>query len=169
MLGPFAPARDAFAAEAVAVVEVGPLTVWLWIPHSGIYLRLQYLRPTLPLLLSVLGVTLVDTEYYQRKVRGRGAGRLVSEDTGGPPRCVECRDIPDIVELSFSTGVFTAAGKCRLQVEGTCIGNQISPIFPGLPVLMAERQFLLSLPTTLSSVIGTRTFCTFVHDLYKHD
>ena len=47
--------------------------------------------------------------------------------------------------------MFTAAGKCRLQVEGTCIGNQISPILSGLPVLMAERQFLLSLPTTLSS------------------
>ena len=44
-----------------------------------------------------------------------------------------------------------AAGKCRLQVEGTCIGNQISPILSGLPVLMAKRQFLLSLPTTLSS------------------
>ena len=30
---------------------------------------------------------------------------------------------------SFSTGVFTAAGKRRLQVEeGTCVGNQISPI-----------------------------------------
>ena len=51
-------------------------------------------------------------------------------------------DTPDIVELSFKTGVFTAAGKCRLQVEGTCIGNQISPILSGLPVLMAERQFL---------------------------
>ena len=60
-------------------------------------------------------------------------------------------DIPDIVELSFASGVFTAAGKCRFQIEGTCIGNQISPILSGLPVLMAEKKFLESLPTTLSS------------------
>ena len=45
---------------------------------------------------------------------------------------------PAIVELSRTTGVFTAAGKCRVQVEGTCIGNQISPILSGLPVLMAD-------------------------------
>ena len=55
------------------------------------------------------------------------------------------------MELSFSTGVFPAAGKCRLQIEGTCIGSQISPILSGLPVLIAERHFLSSLPTVLSS------------------
>ena len=51
-------------------------------------------------------------------------------------------DIPLIVEVSFSTGVFTAAGRCRLQKEGTCVGNQISPVLSGLPVLMAEQTFL---------------------------
>ena len=61
------------------------------------------------------------------------------------------QDLPSIVALSFSTGVFTAAGKCRLQVEGTCIGNQISPILSGLPVLLAERAFLSSLPAAISS------------------
>ena len=49
------------------------------------------------------------------------------------------QDLPSIVDLSFSTGVFTAAGKCRLQIDGTCIGNQISPILAGLPVLIAEK------------------------------
>ena len=61
------------------------------------------------------------------------------------------QDLPSIVELSFSMGVFTAAGKCRLQVEGTCIGNQISPILSGLPVLLAERAFLSSLPAAIPS------------------
>ena len=53
------------------------------------------------------------------------------------------------MELSFATGVFTAAGS--LQIEWTCIGDQIPPILSGLPVLMAQRKFLDSLPTTLSS------------------
>ena len=91
---------------------------------------------------SVLSVDLLSKTGHPGNPRGRTKSSL--------KRCW-IRDIPDIVELSFSTRVFTAAGKCRLQVEGTCIGNQLSPILSSLPVLMAERQFLLSLPTTLSS------------------
>ena len=60
-------------------------------------------------------------------------------------------DIPLIVQVSFSTAIFTAAGKCRLQKEGTCIGNQISPVLSGLPVLMAEQTFLKSLPHAVFS------------------
>ena len=52
---------------------------------------------------------------------------------------------------SFSTGIITAAGKCRLQKEGTCLGNQISPVLSGLPVLMAEQIFLKSLPYAVFS------------------
>ena len=62
---------------AVAVVAVGPITAWLWvwILHSG-----TCQRPVPPAYSSVAFVgpgcaTPVDTEYYQRKVRGRGAGR----------------------------------------------------------------------------------------------
>ena len=91
---------------------------------------------------SVLSVDLLSKRGHPGNPRGRTKSSL--------KRCW-ISDIPDIVDLSFKTGVFTAAGKCRLQVEGTCIGNQISPILSGLPVLMAERQFLLSLPATLSS------------------
>ena len=91
---------------------------------------------------SVLSVDLLSKTGHPGNPRGRAKSSL--------KRCW-ISDIPDIVELSFNTGVFTAAGKCRLQIEGTCIGNQISPILSGLPVLMAERQFLLSLPATLSS------------------
>ena len=60
-------------------------------------------------------------------------------------------DIPSIVEVSFSTGVFTAAGRCRLQKEGACVGNQLSPVLSGLPVLMAEQTFLKSLPAAIMS------------------
>ena len=90
---------------------------------------------------SVLSIDLLSKTGHPGKPRGRTKSSL--------KRCW-IHDILAFVELSFSTGVFTAAGKCRLQVEGTCIGNEISPILSGLPVFMAERQFLLSLPTTVS-------------------
>ena len=92
---------------------------------------------------SVLSIDLLSKTGHPGNPRGRTKSSL--------KRCW-FHDIPAIVELSFSTGVFTAAGRCRLQVEGTCVGSQISPILSVLPVLMAERQFLqflLSLPTIL--------------------
>ena len=86
---------------------------------------------------TVLSVDLLSKSGHQGKPRGRMFSSF--------KRCwVE--DIPLIVRVSFSTGIFTAAGKCRLQKEGTCIGNQISPVLSGLPVLMAEQTFLKSLP-----------------------
>ena len=45
-------------------------------------------------------------------------------------------DMPCCPGILF-TGIFTAAG--------TCIGNQISPVLSGPPVLMAEQTFLKSL------------------------
>ena len=103
---------------------------------------------------SILSVDLLSKTGHPGKSRGRTKSSL--------KRCW-ISDIPDIIDLSFKTGVFTAAGKCRLQVEGTCIGNQISPVLSGLPVLMAERQFLLSLPTTLSSFL---LFLRYVHNRF---
>ena len=65
-------------------------------------------------------------------------------------------DIPWIVQVCFSTGMFTAAGKCRLQTEGIgiCIGNQISPVLSGIPVFMAEQIFLKSLPHAVFSSLS---------------
>ena len=67
---------------------------------------------------SVLSIDLLSKTGHPGNPRGRTKSSL--------KRCW-IHDIPAIVELSFSKGVFTAAGKCRLQVEGTCIGNQIFP------------------------------------------
>ena len=90
----------------------------------------------------VLSVDIVSRTGHQEKPRGRNTSQF--------KRCwVE--DIPSIAEVSFSTGVFTAAGRRRLQREGTCIGNQISPVLSGLPVLMAEQTFLKSLPVAIMS------------------
>ena len=69
---------------------------------------------------SVLSIDLLSKTGHPGNPRGRTKSSL--------KRCW-IHDIPAIVELSFSTGVFMAAGKCRLQVEGTCIGNQISHPF----------------------------------------
>ena len=73
-------------------------------------------------------------------------GRLIVQVWPRESREGGCADIPPIVQVSFSTGIFAAAGKCRLQKEGTCIGNQISPVLSGLPVVMAEQTFFKSLP-----------------------
>ena len=90
----------------------------------------------------VLSVHIASRTGHQGKPRGRNTSQF--------KRCwVE--DIPLIVEVSFSTGVFIAAGRCRLQKEGTCVGNQISPVLSGLPVLMAEQTFLKSLPAAVMS------------------
>ena len=91
---------------------------------------------------TVLSVDLLSKSGHQGKPRGRMCSSF--------KRCW-AEDIPLIVQVSFSTGIFTAAGKCRLQKEGTCIGNQSSPILSGLPVLMAEQTFLKSLPHAIFS------------------
>ena len=91
---------------------------------------------------TVLSVDLLSTSGHQGKPRGRMCSSF--------KRCwVE--DMPLIVQVSFSTERVTAAGKCRLQKEGTCIGNQISPVLSGLPVLLAEQTFWKSLPRAFFS------------------
>ena len=64
---------------------------------------------------SVLSVDLLSKTGHPGNPRGRTKSSL--------KRCW-IRDIPDIVELSFSTGVFTAAGKCRLQVEEPALATK---------------------------------------------
>ena len=60
---------------------------------------------------TVLAVDLFSKSDHPGQPRGKTKSTL---------KRVWIQDLPSIVELSFSTGVFTAAGKCRLQVEGTC-------------------------------------------------
>ena len=48
------------------------------------------------------------------------------------------RHIVQIVQASFDTGIFWAAGSVRCQIDGTSIGNQISPVLSSLPVCRAE-------------------------------
>ena len=50
-------------------------------------------------------------------------------------------DLECIIQASFETGIFTAAGGCWVQHQGTCIGNQISPVLSNLPVLLSEHEW----------------------------
>ena len=85
---------------------------------------------------DILQAVIDITAEYQEKQAAKSC-RLIccpSQDTraipgAGPTNLKRCwiGDIPAIVQFSFAAGVFTAAGKCRLQMEGTCIGNHVSP------------------------------------------
>ena len=48
----------------------------------------------------------------------------------------------DIIRFSSSSGCFTTLGKCFRQVQGTSMGNQVSPIFPSLSIVAYERAWL---------------------------
>ena len=56
-------------------------------------------------------------------------------------KAIRQSDLAHIVELSFTTGVFEAAGRVCRQTRGTCIGNQTSPILSSLPVIFRERSW----------------------------
>eukprot|EP00439_Symbiodinium_sp_Y106_P076035 s899_g15.t1 len=53
-------------------------------------------------------------------------------------KLIDVEDIPTVVQVSFSCGIFGACGVRWKQHDGTCIGNQISPILSSLPVLCTE-------------------------------
>ena len=46
--------------------------------------------------------------------------------------------IPDIVHLSFQFSIFQALGQTWQQIQGTGIGNQISPILANIPITLHE-------------------------------
>ena len=48
----------------------------------------------------------------------------------------------DIISFSFSSGCFTALGKCYRQVQGTSTGIQVSPILSSLSIVAYERAWL---------------------------
>ena len=56
----------------------------------------------------------------------------------------------DIIQFSFSSGCFTTMGKCYRQVQGTSMGNQVSPILSSLSIVAFERVWLHTHATTLS-------------------
>ena len=58
----------------------------------------------------------------------------------------------DIIQFSFSSGCFTTLGKCYRQVQGTSMGNQVSPILSSLSVMAYERAWLHIHSTLLSQL-----------------
>ena len=56
----------------------------------------------------------------------------------------------DIIQFSFSSGCFTTLGKCYRQVQGTSMGNQVSPILSSLSIVAFERAWLHTHATALS-------------------
>ena len=55
---------------------------------------------------------------------------------------IQLSDLTQIVQATFSCGIFTACNVQRKQREGTSIGNQISPILSALPVIATEIGWL---------------------------
>ena len=53
-------------------------------------------------------------------------------------------DLESIAQASFDTGIFWACGAVRCQIDGTSIGNQISPVLSSLPVCRTEMAWLAS-------------------------
>ena len=53
-------------------------------------------------------------------------------------KVLHIQHIPDIVHLSFQFSVFQALGQTWQQIQGTGIGNQISPILANIPITLHE-------------------------------
>ena len=45
-------------------------------------------------------------------------------------------DLESVAQASFDAGIFWACGAVRCQIDGTSIGNQISPVLSSLPVFL---------------------------------
>ena len=59
--------------------------------------------------------------------------------------------ITTIVRLSFDCGLFAALNKVWKQVDGTSIGNQISPVLSSLPMVMTGARLACKLPADFPS------------------
>ena len=62
------------------------------------------------------------------------------------------QQLMDIIQFSFSSGCFTTLGKCYRQVQGTSMGNQVSPIL------------LSRFPTRLLVLRYVDNRAIFIHD-----
>ena len=62
------------------------------------------------------------------------------------------KQLMDIIQFSFSSGCFTTLGKYYRQVQGTSMGNQVSPILSSLSIVAFERAWLHTHSTLLSKL-----------------
>ena len=65
---------------------------------------------------------------------------------------INMKQLMDILQFSFSSGCFTTLGKCYRQVQGTSMGNQVSPILSSLSIVAFERAWLHIHSTLLSKL-----------------
>ena len=77
----------------------------------------------------------------------------------------------DIIQFSFSSGCFTALGKCYRQVQGTSMGNQVSPILSSLSIVAYERAWLHTQKTLLARFPTRRLALRYVDNraIFMHD
>ena len=65
---------------------------------------------------------------------------------------ITMKQLMDIIQFSFSSGCFTTLGKCYRQVQGTSMGNQVSPVLSSLSIVAFERAWLHTHTTLLSKL-----------------
>ena len=63
---------------------------------------------------------------------------------------INMQQLMDIIRFSFSSGCFTTLGKCFRQVQGTSMGNQVSPILSSLSIVAFEGAWLQTHAALLS-------------------
>ena len=68
------------------------------------------------------------------------------------------QQLMDIIQFSFSSGCFTTLGRCYRRVQGTSMGNKVSPILSSLSIVAYERAWLhdvqIFVQTSCSAVCG---------------
>ena len=75
-------------------------------------------------------------------------------------------DIPEIVKLSFETGIFVALNKCFKQIRGTSIGNQISPILSAIAIAGNELAWKTNFKTWRQSFEHLCFFTRYVDNRF---
>ena len=77
----------------------------------------------------------------------------------------------DIIQFSFSSGCFTTLGKCYRQVQGTSMGNQVSPILSSLSIVAYEQAWLHTHKTLLARFLTRLLVLRYVdyRAIFLHD
>ena len=94
----------------------------------------------------------------------RSLGSLHSMHTGSfrpnkripTHRVIHLKHVPDIIHLSFQFSEFQALGKTWQQIQGTGIGNQISPILANIPITLHEINWQQAFHTELQHSQNTQ-------------
>ena len=84
-------------------------------------------------------VTAIDIAGKIRVHRGSYITHHSTKKPHHTAHLIHLQHIPEIVRLSFHAGVFQALGLCWIQVRGTSMGNQISPILSAIAVSYVEK------------------------------